>query len=125
MNWLARSAADVERSGDSIHESQEDLKTGHDPASYSRELPEDVREGRTGLACMDGFRDDLVSSGWLHNHARMWMAAYLVHWRRCIGKRCRLVPGAPARRRSRQQLIIGNGLPAASVTSLTSSTAAT
>ena len=68
--------------GDSIHESQEDLKTGHDPASYSRTLPDDVREGSTGLACMDGFRNELVTSGWLHNHARMWMAAWLVHWRR-------------------------------------------
>jgi deoxyribodipyrimidine photo-lyase len=31
---------------------------------------------------MDGFRNELVTHGWLHNHARMWMAAYLVHWRR-------------------------------------------
>ena len=68
--------------GDGINNSQEDLKTGHDPASYARELPEDIREGRTGLACMDGFRNQLTSSGWLHNHARMWMAAYLVHWRK-------------------------------------------
>ena len=68
--------------GDGINNSQEQLKTGHDPASYGRELPEDIREGRTGLACMDGFQDQLTSSGWLHNHARMWMAAYLVHWRK-------------------------------------------
>ena len=68
--------------GDGINNSQEDLKTGHDPASYARELPEDIREGRTGLACMDGFQNQLTSSGWLHNHARMWMAAYLVHWRK-------------------------------------------
>ena len=68
--------------GDGIHEDQEAFKTGHDASSYARELPDDVREGRTGLACMDGFRDDLVTNGWLHNHARMWMAAWLVHWRR-------------------------------------------
>ena len=68
--------------GDGIEDDQEPLKTGHDPASYSRELPEDIRDGRTGLACMDGFREELVNTGWLHNHARMWMAAYLVHWRR-------------------------------------------
>ena len=68
--------------GDGIDDDQEPLKTGHDPASYSRELPDDIRDGRTGLACMDGFREELVSTGWLHNHARMWMAAYLVHWRR-------------------------------------------
>ena len=68
--------------GDGINTDQEPFKTGHDANSYARELPEDVREGRTGLACMDGFRDELVNKGWLHNHARMWMAAWLVHWRR-------------------------------------------
>ena len=68
--------------GDGIHDSQEELKTGHDPASYARELPEDIRSGRTGLACMDGFQSELTTRGWLHNHARMWMAAYVVHWRK-------------------------------------------
>ena len=68
--------------GDGIHDSQEELKTGHDPASYTRELPEDIRHGRTGLACMDGFQSELITRGWLHNHARMWMAAYVVHWRK-------------------------------------------
>ena len=68
--------------GDGINDSQEDLKTGHDPASYARALPEDIREGRTGLACMDAFQNELTTSGWLHNHARMWVAAYVVHWRK-------------------------------------------
>ena len=68
--------------GDRILEDQEEFKTGHASGSYSRDLPDDVREGRTGLACMDAFCDELVTTGWLHNHARMWMAAWLVHWRR-------------------------------------------
>ncbi len=68
--------------GDRINEDREDFKTGHAANSYSKDLPDDVREGRTGLACMDSFRDDLVNRGWLHNHARMWMAAWLVHWRK-------------------------------------------
>jgi len=68
--------------GDHINDSQEELKTGHDPAAYGDALPEDIRSGQTELACMDSFRDELVSSGWLHNHARMWLAAYVVHWRR-------------------------------------------
>ena len=67
--------------GDRIDDDQEEFKTGHSAASYRRELPDDVRDGCTGLACMDGFREELVSTGWLHNHARMWMAAWLVHWR--------------------------------------------
>ena len=68
--------------GEGIHDDQEEPKTGHAAGSYAKELPADVREGTTGLACMDGFRDELVTTGWLHNHARMWMAAWLVHWRR-------------------------------------------
>ena len=68
--------------GDGIHDSQEELKTGHDPATYARELPEDIRNGTTGLACMDEFQSELITRGWLHNHARMWMAAYVVHWRK-------------------------------------------
>jgi deoxyribodipyrimidine photo-lyase len=38
--------------------------------------------GQTGLACMDAFTNDLAANGYLHNHARMWLAAYVVHWRR-------------------------------------------
>ena len=68
--------------GDGINDDQEALNTGHDPASYARSLPRDIREGNTGLACMDAFQRELVTQGWLHNHARMWMAAYVVHWRR-------------------------------------------
>ncbi len=68
--------------GDRIHDDQEDHKTGHASSDYRQHLPNDIREGRTNLACMDGFRNELVTQGWLHNHARMWMAAYLVHWRR-------------------------------------------
>jgi deoxyribodipyrimidine photo-lyase len=68
--------------GDGIWRDQEPLKTGHPPERYAAELPTDIAEGRTGLVCMDGFIAELHSSGWLHNHARMWLAAYLVHWRR-------------------------------------------
>ena len=38
--------------------------------------------GRTGLACMDAFARELHDTGYLHNHARMWLAAYVVHFRR-------------------------------------------
>jgi len=32
-------------------------------------------EGRTGLACFDAWAAELVATGYLHNHARMWMAS--------------------------------------------------
>jgi deoxyribodipyrimidine photo-lyase len=68
--------------GDGIWSDREPLKTGHAPESYACELPADIRDGRTGLVCMDGFIAELHSTGWLHNHARMWLASYVVHWRR-------------------------------------------
>ena len=67
--------------GDGIWRDQEPLRTGHPPARYAAALPDDLLEARTGLACMDGFANELIHTGWLHNHARMWLAAYVVHWR--------------------------------------------
>ena len=68
--------------GDGIWHDLEPLKTGHASSRYSPELPLDVAEARTGLACIDGFSLQLRETGWLHNHARMWLGSYLVHWRR-------------------------------------------
>ena len=68
--------------GDGIWSDQEPLKTGHHPGAYAESLPADLADGQTGLACMDGFIQELHQTGWLHNHARMWLAAYVVHWRR-------------------------------------------
>jgi deoxyribodipyrimidine photo-lyase len=35
----------------------------------------DVAAGRTGIACMDAWARELVDTGYLHNHARMWFAS--------------------------------------------------
>ena len=55
-------------------------KTGFKASHYAQEMPPAVAEGTTSLACIDSFSRDLKEIGYLHNHARMWMAAYLVHW---------------------------------------------
>lgn len=68
--------------GDGIWHDREPLKTGHPPAAYAPRLPADLAAAATGLACMDAFATELMDTGWLHNHARMWLAAYVVHWRR-------------------------------------------
>lgn len=47
-----------------------------------RELPEDIINAATGLACMDAFARELVETGYVHNHARMWFASYVVHHRK-------------------------------------------
>jgi deoxyribodipyrimidine photo-lyase len=68
--------------GDSIWQDREAYKTGFVARQYAAELPEDLAEGETGLACIDAFSNDLRTTGYLHNHTRMWLAAYLVHWQR-------------------------------------------
>ena len=43
-------------------------------------MPDFIRQGITGLPCMDGFIRDLIQTGYVHNHARKWFASYLIHW---------------------------------------------
>jgi deoxyribodipyrimidine photo-lyase len=51
-------------------------------AAYAREMPADVLQARTGLAVIDEAVKALYTTGRLHNHARMWLASYLVHLRK-------------------------------------------
>jgi deoxyribodipyrimidine photo-lyase len=41
-----------------------------------------VAEGRSGVAVMDHFARELCETGYLHNHARMWWAAFWIHTER-------------------------------------------
>ena len=49
---------------------------------YATELPADIREGRTGVPCIDSAVRQLYATGYIHNHARMWIASYCVHLRK-------------------------------------------
>lgn len=51
-------------------------------AAYAPELPADIREARTGLPAIDEAVLQLYRHGTLHNHARMWLASYVVHLRK-------------------------------------------
>lgn len=42
-------------------------------------LADRLREGKSGCAAMDALACELVSSGYLHNHARMWWASFWIH----------------------------------------------
>jgi deoxyribodipyrimidine photo-lyase len=50
--------------------------------AYAQRLPADIREGRTGVPCIDTAVRQLYATGYLHNHARMWLASYCVHLRK-------------------------------------------
>lgn len=66
--------------GDGIYADIEDYKFS--PPVWEMTLPEDVARAETGLVCMDETLRELYTTGYLHNHARMWFAAYLIHHRK-------------------------------------------
>ena len=67
---------------DRIWNDVEAYKTGFDADEYDTALPADIINAQTGVACLDQFITMLYETGYLHNHARMYLAAYVVHWRR-------------------------------------------
>lgn len=68
------------------HRGEDILHSLHDgplpDTSYSKELPRDIRRGCTGVPVIDEAVRTLYATGMLHNHARMWLASYVVHLRR-------------------------------------------
>lgn len=79
LGWRAFFRHAWQHRGDAIFAS---LHEGPLPdAAYARELPDDLREGRTGVPVIDHAVRSLYATGWLHNHVRLWLAAYLVHER--------------------------------------------
>jgi deoxyribodipyrimidine photo-lyase len=51
-------------------------------SAYAAELPADIRQARTGIPAIDMAVRTLYATGYLHNHARMWLASYVVHIRK-------------------------------------------
>ena len=68
------------------HRGSDILRSLHDgplpDAAYLAELPHDIRQGCTGLPVIDQAVQTLHATGRLHNHARMWLASYVVHLRK-------------------------------------------
>ncbi len=61
----------------------QDIHPGPLPADgYSTVLPADIRLGCTGVPVIDEAVRTLYATGLLHNHARMWLASYVVHLRK-------------------------------------------
>ncbi len=66
--------------GDGIFKS---MHTGVLPdEAYAQRWPDDLRQGCTGVPAIDRAVRELYATGWLHNHARMWLASYAVHLRK-------------------------------------------
>lgn len=67
---------------DLIWTDAEAYKTGFTADDYADELPADIAAADTGVACIDQFLRELLDTGWMHNHARLYVAGYVCHWRR-------------------------------------------
>ncbi len=59
-----------------------DLSPAIPGVRYASMLPADVRSASTGVPAIDQAVRQLYATGYLHNHARMWLASYLVHLRK-------------------------------------------
>lgn len=59
-----------------------DLRPPLPGVAYSAVLPEDIRTASTGVAAIDAAVRQLYATGYLHNHARLWLASYVVHLRK-------------------------------------------
>ena len=80
LGWRAYFRHVWQHRGDSILQS---LHEGLLPdAAYARELPADIRQANTGVPVVDEAVLTLYATGMLHNHARMWLASYVVHLRK-------------------------------------------
>ncbi len=60
----------------------EDIRPAIPGISYCSEMPLDILTANTGIATIDRSIQMLYNSGYLHNHARMWLASYCVHYRK-------------------------------------------
>lgn len=59
-----------------------DLRPAISARPYARTLPDDVLRARTGVPVIDQAVRQLYATGYLHNHARLWLASYVVHLRK-------------------------------------------
>ncbi|MGL4424133.1 MAG: FAD-binding domain-containing protein [Gemmataceae bacterium] len=60
---------------------RDDLETAKHAVRRDALMPTDIATGRTGLPCIDGMLAELFETGYLHNHERLWFAAYFCHFR--------------------------------------------
>ncbi len=80
--WREYFSAYAERNPYSLWESIEAYKTGFQESDYASSMPLDIVEHSTGELCLDQMIKDLYKTGHLHNHCRMYLASYVVHFRR-------------------------------------------
>ncbi|WP_321277077.1 FAD-binding domain-containing protein [Thiomicrorhabdus indica] len=60
--------------------SQQAYKTGWQEEDYQRQMPSFITQAETDSAFINQLIQELQSTGFLHNHGRLYLASYIVHW---------------------------------------------
>ena len=77
LGWKAYFREGFMALGERVYRSLEPYKY---PTQKRDELPPEIAAGETGLSCMDRIVRELKRTGYLHNHQRLWFAAYVTHF---------------------------------------------
>jgi deoxyribodipyrimidine photo-lyase len=80
LAWRAFFHLVYEEEGDRIFQELEKPRVSL--RNHARTLPDDIASGETGIPSMDTFIQRMKQTGYLHNHARMYLASYITHFRR-------------------------------------------
>lgn len=82
LSWRDFFAKRYKEKPESVWLDMQPYKTGYESKDYANELPVDIAEGETDVAIINQFISEMKQTGYLHNHARLYLASYIVHWRR-------------------------------------------
>ena len=77
LGWKAFFREGFMALGDRVYRSLEPYKY---PTQKRDEMPAEIERGQTGLSCIDRIVHELRDTGYLHNHQRLWFAAYVTHF---------------------------------------------
>jgi deoxyribodipyrimidine photo-lyase len=78
LAWKAYFRAAHTVLGKGVYQSLEPYKYPTRPKADA--LTAAVQQAKTGVECIDNILKELFETGYLHNHKRMWFAAWLVHY---------------------------------------------
>lgn len=82
LYWREFFLQTYEKDPQMIWQDYEPYKTGWLALDYAQSLPLDIQNAKTQIPLIDKIVVELRSSGTLHNHARLYLASYVVHFRR-------------------------------------------
>ena len=75
LSWRDFFAKRYQENPQSVWEDMQPYKTGFEPDDYADELPSDIAEANTDVAIINQFIKEVQQNGYLHNHARLYLAS--------------------------------------------------